>query len=86
MHFDDPKVSQIASDVGAALKPVYQAVDAEAAQAALDEFASSELGQANPNTVRVFEDAWERFTPVSYTHLTLPTILRSCRSRWSPYH
>ena len=23
---------------------------------------------------------------VSYTHLTLPTILRSCRSRWSPYH
>ena len=27
-----------------------------------------------------------QFTPVSYTHLTLPTILRSCRSRWSPYH
>ena len=25
-------------------------------------------------------------SPVSYTHLTLPTILRSCRSRWSPYH
>ena len=24
--------------------------------------------------------------PVSYTHLTLPTILRSCRSQWSPYH
>ena len=24
-------------------------------------------------------------TPVSYTHLTLPTIL-ACRSRWSPYH
>ena len=24
--------------------------------------------------------------PVSYTHLTLPTILRSCRYRWSPYH
>ena len=23
---------------------------------------------------------------VSYTHLTLPTILRRCRSRWSPYH
>ena len=23
--------------------------------------------------------------PVSYTHLTLPTIY-SCRSRWSPYH
>ena len=23
---------------------------------------------------------------VSYTHLTLPTTQRSCRSRWSPYH
>ena len=23
---------------------------------------------------------------VSYTHLTLPTNLRMCRSRWSPYH
>ena len=28
----------------------------------------------------------DRSTSVSYTHLTLPTILRSCRSRWSPYH
>ena len=25
-------------------------------------------------------------TPVSYTHLTLPTMLAQCRSRWSPYH
>ena len=58
--------------VAAALKPVYQAVDAEAAQAALDEFASSELGQANPNTVRVFTDAWERFTPF----LAFPPMLR----------
>ena len=24
--------------------------------------------------------------PVSYTHLTLPTTCRGCRSRWSPYH
>ena len=23
---------------------------------------------------------------VSYTHLTLPTMLAQCRSRWSPYH
>ena len=27
-----------------------------------------------------------RSTPVSYTHLTLPTIILPCRSRWSPYH
>ena len=26
------------------------------------------------------------FTPVSYTHLTLPTNVSMCRSRWSPYH
>ena len=25
-------------------------------------------------------------TAVSYTHLTLPTIILPCRSRWSPYH
>ena len=25
-------------------------------------------------------------TAVSYTHLTLPTMLAQCRSRWSPYH
>ena len=25
-------------------------------------------------------------SPVSYTHLTLPTTCRGCRSRWSPYH
>ena len=24
--------------------------------------------------------------PVSYTHLTLPTNIIRCRSRWSPYH
>ena len=27
-----------------------------------------------------------RGNAVSYTHLTLPTIIRECRSRWSPYH
>ena len=27
-----------------------------------------------------------RITPVSYTHLTLPTTRLRCRSRWSPYH
>ena len=29
-------------------------------------------------------DYW--YTPVSYTHLTLPTMIIRCRSRWSPYH
>ena len=26
------------------------------------------------------------YRAVSYTHLTLPTTLHECRSRWSPYH
>ena len=26
------------------------------------------------------------YRSVSYTHLTLPTTLHECRSRWSPYH
>ena len=28
----------------------------------------------------------KRTESVSYTHLTLPTIVEWCRSRWSPYH
>jgi len=58
--------------VAAALKTVYQASDEQAARVALDAFAASELGQRNPNTVRVFEDAWERFTPF----LAFPPMLR----------
>ena len=29
---------------------------------------------------------WVASRPVSYTHLTLPTTIGWCRSRWSPYH
>ena len=58
--------------VAAALKPIYQAADENTARAALTQFATSELGKANPNTVRVFEDAWERFTPF----LVFPPMLR----------
>ena len=39
------------------------------------------LDEASNVNIRV-----EGTRAVSYTHLTLPTILRSCRSRWSPYH
>lgn len=58
--------------VAAALKPIYQAADEDAALVALAEFAASDLGVANPNTVRVFEDAWDRFTPF----LAFPPMLR----------
>jgi putative transposase len=58
--------------VAAALKPIYQAVDADAAKVELDAFASSELGQKNPHTVATFVNAWERFTPF----LAFPPMLR----------
>ena len=49
------------------------------------------IAAAHANGLKVIVDivpnhtSWDHET-VSYTHLTLPTILRSCRSRWSPYH
>jgi putative transposase len=58
--------------VATALKPVYQAPDAEAARVELDAFAASELGQHNPHTVAAFRNAWERFTPF----LAFPPMLR----------
>ena len=58
--------------VATALKPVYQAPDAEAARVELDAFAASELGQNNPHTVAAFRNAWERFTPF----LAFPPMLR----------
>ena len=36
-------------------------------------------------TEAVAKAAPDGYTPVSYTHLTLPTTTL-CRSRWSPYH
>ena len=42
----------------------------------------------NPNLVQTLGGvpALVHGGPVSYTHLTLPTIAAECRSRWSPYH
>jgi transposase-like protein len=58
--------------VAAALKPIYHAANEAAAREALTEFAASELGVKNPNTVKVFENAWERFVPF----LAFPPMLR----------
>lgn len=49
--------------VAAALKPVYTAVDADAAAQALKAFADSDLGVKNPATVSTWQSAWDRFTP-----------------------
>jgi transposase-like protein len=58
--------------VAAALKPVYTAVNEQAAAEALDEFEASDTGVRNPHAVRVFRDAWTRFTPF----LGFPPALR----------
>ena len=58
--------------VAAALKPIYQAADADAARIELEAFQASELGRKNPHTVAVFDNAWERFTPF----LAFPPMLR----------
>jgi putative transposase len=58
--------------VAAALKPIYQAVDAQAARVALEQFTTSPLGAKYPNTVATFHSAWERFIPF----LAFPPELR----------
>ena len=49
--------------MAAALKDIYTAATAEAAETALLVFADSELGRRYPSSVAVFERAWDRFTP-----------------------
>jgi transposase-like protein len=66
VNYKDRKV------VAAALKPIYQAADADAAKIELETFAASELGKRYPNTVATFTNAWERFTPF----LAFPPELR----------
>jgi len=58
--------------VAASLKPIYTAVNADAAEDELEAFETSELGRKYPTAGRAFRDAWERFTPF----LAFPAELR----------
>ncbi len=49
--------------VAAALRKIYTAPTADAAESELLAFGASELGQRYPATVATWERAWERFTP-----------------------
>lgn len=49
--------------VAAALRPLYTAPTVDAAEAALLDFAGSELGARYPAAVATWENAWERFIP-----------------------
>jgi len=52
-----------AGEVAAALRPVYTAANADAALDALAEFAASPWGSRYPQSVKVWEDAWDAFIP-----------------------
>ena len=58
--------------VAAALKPIYQAANADGALIELEALEATPLGKKNPATIKAFRDAWERFTPF----LAFPPALR----------
>ena len=58
--------------LAAALKPIYTAANADAAEAALLELADSDLGRKHKASIAVWERAWERVIPF----LAFPPDLR----------
>ena len=58
--------------VAGALKPIYQASNADGALIELEAFEATPLGKKYPSAVKAFRDAWERFTPF----LAFPPALR----------
>jgi len=57
------KVDASGGRAPAALKKIYTATNEPTAKAALDEFEASELGEKYPRSVKVWQDAWQRFVP-----------------------
>jgi putative transposase len=58
-----PVARRDAADVARELRKIYTAPDADAALDALTDFAASPWGNKYPQAVRVWEDAWDAFTP-----------------------
>jgi putative transposase len=58
-----PVARRDAAAVAAELRKIYTAPTAEAAFDALAAFSASPLGQKYPQAVKVWENAWDRFTP-----------------------
>ena len=54
--------------------------------AAFDHLTGFRWRQGDPSLADAEAQLYDLGVPVSYTHLTLPTTLHECRSRWSPYH
>jgi len=58
-----PVARRDAGEVAKAMRAIYTAPDAEAAFDALAAFAASPWGRKYPQAAKVFEDAWDAFTP-----------------------
>jgi putative transposase len=58
-----PVARRDAAAVAAQLRTIYTAADADTAFDALAAFSASPLGQKYPQAVKVWENAWDRFTP-----------------------
>jgi putative transposase len=58
-----PVARRDAAQVAKELRKIYTAPDADAALDALAEFSASPWGRKYPQAVRVWEQAWETFTP-----------------------
>ena len=63
-----PVARRDAADVAKQLRKIYTAPDEDTALEALAAFAATPLGRRYPRAVKVWEDAWETFTPfLAYT-------------------
>jgi len=58
-----PVARRDAAAVAAELRKIYTAPDPDAASAALAAFSASDLGKKYPQATRVWEEAWDCFTP-----------------------
>ena len=66
---------------------IYQRVDTKFYTGENEDFISKDLKNSLDSGKKSGDKLYASiYAPVSYTHLTLPTTARRCRSRWSPYH
>ncbi|MFR6358241.1 MAG: transposase [Sutterella wadsworthensis] len=60
------------------LKPIYQAVDADAAERALERFRNTTMGKKYPAIIQIWERAWAQVIP--FFQFALRSVRRSIRS------
>ena len=75
------------------LKPIYQAVDADAAERALERFRNTTMGKKYPAIIQIWERAWAQvipfiqFAPEIRTQIyTLQVVKRSLKAQKRSRH